>query len=531
MKLRDYQEAAINSIWKYFSDGNTGNPIVAMPTGTGKSPVIGAFCKQVIERFPDQKIMMLTHVKELIEQNFEKLLLMWPTAPAGIFSAGLGRKETSPKIIFGGIGSVKNCPEAFGHVDLLLIDECHRVNPSAETSYCKFIEALKEVNPNLKVIGFTATAYRLGLGMLTEGAIFTDICIDMTTFECFNWFIAYGYLAPLTSKRTRLHINTEGVGLSGGEFKLNQLQGVVDRDEITHAALMEAMEIGHDRQHWLIFSTGVEHAEHIAEFLNTHGVPTGVVHSKMASSQRDANIEAYQNGELRALVNNNVLTTGFDSPWTDMIVCLRPTLSTSLWVQMLGRGTRPYPGKLNCLVLDYARNVEKLGPINDPVLPKKKGDKRGPAPVKLCGECGEHNHCSVRNCTSCGEEFPLTVKFGVFASETEVMKDDGPQVEVFDVDKVVYDRHEKHGAPDSILVQYYSGLQRFKTFVCVEHEGYAKKKAKEWWSKHTDMELPLSVTTALAMTKHLKTPTQIRVWVNKKYPEVLDYGFEDAPLG
>src|SRR5690606_1213266 len=147
MLLRDYQTYAINSIWKYFGDGNKGNPIVAMPTGTGKSLVIGGFTKSVYERYPSQRVMMLTHVQELIEQNFDKLIKMWPSAPAGIYSAGLKRKDTYGKITFASIQSVANVPHLFGHIDLIIIDECHLVSQKEETTYRKFINSLLEVNP------------------------------------------------------------------------------------------------------------------------------------------------------------------------------------------------------------------------------------------------------------------------------------------------------------------------------------------------------------------------------------------------
>lgn len=530
MELRDYQTDAVTGIWDYFTEGNEGNPIVAMPTGTGKSLVIAGFLRRIFEHYPQQKVMMVTHVKELIEQNFEKLLLHWPTAPAGIYSAGLGRKEASPKIVFGGIGTVRNCPELFGKVDLLLIDECHLVSPKSNTSYRKFIDALLEVNPALKVIGFTATQYRLGLGPLVDGELFTDVCYDITNLTDFNRLVAQGYLAPLVPKRTGKALNIEGVKMHGGEFALGQLQDAVNREEITNGALSEAMELGYNRHHWLIFATGIEHAQNIGETLNTWGVPTGVIHSKIPASERKELLAAYERGELRALVNNNVLTTGFDSPWIDMLLILRPTASPGLWVQMLGRGTRPYPGKENCLVLDFARNTTRLGPINDPVMPRKKGKGGGVAPVRECPHCHTYNHASLRFCCECGVEFPLNVKFGVFAGTESIMKDDTPLVEVFDVSKVVYSRHLKQGAPDSILATYYCGLRRFKTYVCIEHQGGAKGLAYRWWKRHTTIEPPISVTGALTLTKHLAVPTQIRVWLNKKYPEILDYGFQENPL-
>lgn len=397
MQFRDYQDYAIESIFRYFEEGGEGNPVVAMPTGTGKSVVIGGFIQRAFQRYPGQRVMKLTHVKELIEQNFEKLLAIWPTAPAGIFSAGLRRRDAYCPITYAGIATAIKAVETFGHVDLLLIDECHLVSPKADTMYQAFINGLKKVNPYLKVIGFTATHYRMGQGLLIEeGGLFTDVCVDMTTLEAFNWFLAEGYLCPLVPRPTRTELDVEGVEIRQGEYNLKQLQEAVDRDEVTHAALLEALEMGHDRQHWLVFASGVEHAIHVAAMLESLGVSATCVHSKMSDGERDQRLADYKAGKYRAMVNNGILTTGFDFPAIDLIVMLRPTQSPGLWVQMLGRGTRPLyaPGfdlettegrlaaiinspKRNCLVLDFAGNTRRLGPINDPVIPKRKGKGGG----------------------------------------------------------------------------------------------------------------------------------------------------------
>jgi DNA repair protein RadD len=198
-----------------------------------------------------------------------------------------------------------------------------------------------------------------------------------------------------------------------------RLQAAVDDADITYRALTEAVQIGQSRRSWTAFASGIDHAIHIAEMLRgTFGIDAAEVHSKMPDKERDRRIEAYKRGELRCIVNKDILTTGFDHPPIDLILMLRPTMSTGLWVQMLGRGTRPYdpaingylPGfptkKFDCCVLDYAGNTRRLGPINDPVIPKPKGKGRaGDAPVKICDACGAYNHTSARFCLVCNNEF------------------------------------------------------------------------------------------------------------------------------
>jgi DNA repair protein RadD len=110
IKLRYYQEDAISAIFKYFSS-HTGNPILALPTGTGKSIVIAEFVRRVLQTWPGQRIIMLTHVKELIAQNAAKLQSIWPNAPMGIYSAGLNSRDMMMPIVFGGVQSVSKAIE------------------------------------------------------------------------------------------------------------------------------------------------------------------------------------------------------------------------------------------------------------------------------------------------------------------------------------------------------------------------------------------------------------------------------------
>ncbi len=562
--LRDYQTESVRSVWSYFQNGGTGNPLIALPTGTGKSLVIAAFAQSVFHYFPNQRIIMLTHVKELIEQNFNKMMTMWPTAPAGVYSAGLKRRDLYNSITFAGIGSVAKRANQFGHIDLIIIDEAHLVSPSQSTMYQKFINELLKFNPHVKVIGLTATPYRLGHGELTEdGGLFTDICIDLTTMEAFNRFISEGYIVSLIPKRTDLVLDVDGVHKRGGEFIASQLQLAVDQTEITEAACREAMELGHDRGSWLVFATGVEHAVHTAEILNHIGVPALVVHGgnkdyKITNQERDDAIARFKSGEVRALVNNNVLTTGFDHPPIDMIVMLRPTSSPGLWVQMLGRGTRPWyaegydlstiEGRLaaieaspkkNCLVLDFGGNTKRLGPINDPVIPGRKGKGTGEAPVKICEAinnegkiCNSWVHASLRICPYCANEFPLHVKIKETAGTDELIKGDLPVVKVFKVDHITYSVHNKQGRPPSMKVSYYCGLKLLQEFVCFEHEGFAARKAKSWWKERSQSDVPQSTTHALEIvTNAVSAATHLRVWTNKKYPEIMACCYDGSAFG
>jgi len=526
---RWYQTEAVDSIFRYFEQKD-GNPVVAMPTGTGKSVVIALFLQIIYQYWAHQRVMMLTHVKELIGQNAAKLLDAWPTAPLGIYSAGLRQRATMNPIIFGGVKSVVNCVEAFGWVDLLIIDECHLINPSASSDYQKIIAKLKEINPKLKVIGLTATWYRLGQGLLTQGNIFTDICYNICDTIGFNRLISEGYLSPPIPKTTKTLLDVSKVSIgSNGDFTQSQLQAAVDKQDVNFSAVSEMVERGQDRHSWLTFCSGIEHAEHIAELLNNYfGIPTVAVHSNMSTGERDAAIKGFKNGDYRALTCNNIFTTGQDHPPIDLIGMLRPTTSTGLWVQMVGRGTRPSPetGKRNCMILDYARNCQRLGPIDDPNIPRPKGGGGGDAPVKICDYCGAFNHARAAFCIDCGQPFVFEQKLIRQADTRQILSSGMPQVERYEVSRVMYNRHvARKSGKTNIKVSYMCGLQMFQEYISFDQTGYALHRAHEWWRQRHESPPPLSTDLALLGLSQLRTPKAIKVWVNKNPPEILSHEY------
>jgi DNA repair protein RadD len=528
---RWYQQEAEQSIFDYFANHN-GNPVIALPTGTGKSIVIANTIKRIFQGWPGQRVIKMTHVKELIEQNSNKLLEAWPQAPLGIYSAGLNRKETHAPIIFGGVGSIVRNLGAFGHRDLGFIDEAHLVSPDAETMYGRVINHFRAINPYFKVIGLSATPWRLGQGYITDGGIFTDICYNLTGVEAFTRLIAEGYLAPLIPKKTNVEIDASGIGISNGDYKQHDLQELVDNEKTTFAALQETMLYAPSRRSAMVFATGIQHAEHINEMLiKVFGQTSVCLHSKKSDEVNEKALADWKAGRVKWAVNMGKLTTGIDHPPLDLIVMLRPTISPVLWVQMLGRGTRPSPatGKQFCMVLDFAGNTKKLGPINDPVIPKKKGKGTGDAPVKICEECGCYNHASVRFCAACNFEFIFEDKFKDTASTEELISTGIPLVEYFNVNKVTYLKHEKIGKPPSVRVTYYCDMQMFKEWVAFDNPK-ARKLALDWLRQRIPLakEYEDGATTdnVLSIAAQLRVPKRIRVWVNKlPYPEVLGYEY------
>jgi DNA repair protein RadD len=364
----------------------------------------------------------------------------------------------------------------------------------------------------------------MGQGKLTDnGGIFTDVIYDKTSMEGFNQLLAEGYLAPLNPLRMKTDIDLSQVGIQKGEFVSTQLEGAMDKADITYKALQETIEAGYNRKSWLIFASGINHAEHIAEQLGAFGIDCAPVHSKRPMEYNDAAIAAFKRGELRSIVNYGKLTTGFNHPAIDLIIGLRPTMSVPLHVQMLGRGTRPFQGKNDCLVLDFAKNVGRLGAINDPQIPNKKGNGNGELPIKICDACGCYNFIRLTHCTNCGAEFSFEVKITANAGTAELIRKEkeAPVIVTYPVDYAIYQKHEKVGMPPSIKATYFSGHDRFNEFVCLQHKGLAKHKANDWWRKRVAFEPPNTVDEAMRHVKVFRTPKLIRVQVNLRYPEII----------
>jgi DNA repair protein RadD len=544
VQFRDYQIAAVESIFNYYRTNN-GNPIVAMPTGTGKSLVIGGFVWQSFMRFgPAQnRLLMLTHVKELIEQNARQLQRVWPQAPLGIYSAGLNQKDTMQPIIYGGVRSVVNNLPAFGYRDAMLVDEGHLISPKGGTTYQKIIDYFTNINPNFRVIMFTATPYRVGQGMLTDGknAIATDICFDITDTNSFNRLIAEGYLAPLISFPKEIGVDFSNFNVVNGDFNQRQVEDAFDITAITERALAEVLRYGHNRRCWLIFASGKDHAEHIAGMLMSYGIVAAAIHDGLSSAERTARLRAFKAGQIRCLVNYNILTTGFDFAPIDLIVMLRATMSPGLWVQMLGRGTRPYnpnnPGdvdprrfpdfKQNCLVLDFGRNGKRLGPINDVKIPGQSSGKKGRLPVRDCLKCGCENHISARVCVNCGEPFTFEVKIDDEVTQDELLRGDTPVVEWFDIERVFYMKYTTRTKGEDVLkASYYcTNGKNYTELVFFGHPRMAGK-ARSWFrQRHSADPIPNTVDEALRYNHEFRQPSRIKVWTNKNYPEILSVEF------
>lgn len=521
LELRPYQRAAIDGLYNYWADKKGDNPIIVAPTGSGKSLIIAHLIKDAMS-YPGTRVLILTHVKELLEQNASELIALYPEADVGFYSASLKKKVLRKPITFAGIQSIhKKAYQMVPAPDLVIVDEAHLIPKNYGTRYNKFLSDLRICNRGVKVVGLTATPYRLDSGWLHEGdnAIFDGIAYDIPVAD----LMEQGFLAPVISKSGVKTIDLSNVGKRGGEYIESELAKAASDPELVTETVAEIVRYGVERKAWIVFACGVNHAELLRAEFETHGIEADVVTGADGMSARADKIERFRRGGSKCLINVNVLTTGFNVPHVDLVAIVRATESTGLYIQIVGRGTRIAPGKENCLVLDYGDNVMRHGFI-DQIKPKIKGrTEDGEAPVKKCPECLTVNHAAVRVCIECGHEFPPPQFNHGTKAYSGAMISTQVQAEWVDVDDVGYAKWRKEGKPDSIRVTYYCGLIKVSEWLCPDHGGYAAER----YQKRMPSLGASAMTTEDAMLEcdHWIKPRRIKVKPNDKFHDIvqLDY--------
>jgi DNA repair protein RadD len=559
MLPRDYQQACHDATWRFLHAHPTKNPLVIMPTGTGKSLQMALLIWHLKTTYPHLRILSLAHVQELVQGNYRELVLSWPSSPAGVYSAGLGVKDHRQDITFCGIQSVAKKAPLFKRVDFVLVDEAHAISDNDTSNYVTFIEGLRKTNPNLIVIGYTATAFRMGMGSLTDGKLFDEIAFDLSDGEAFVWLIENGYLIRPVPKDPGFQLDSDGISINAGEFDTAQTSQALRDQDILERAVDTCIQLGvaQGRKAWLHFCQSIEDAELVADMFTYKGYPHEAVHSRRGD--REEVLAAFQRGELQGVTNKDILTTGYNQKNIDLIGALRLTRSPGLWVQMVGRGTRPdykqgydlstregrehailASAKQTCLVLDFVRNTERLGPINYPRLPKRKGAKGDSSPVvRKCPECNTYTHASRKFCDECGYEFPPPERLNDKPGSGELVatkgvidltkQPDPKEFGVFGVHRMIAMHHEGRGGKvDTMRVDYFCGVRRFSTWVCFAHpeKSFPRQQAERWWKMHGGQgEAPTDIEDAVARVTELNKPKFIKVWVNTKYPEIDAYDF------
>jgi DNA repair protein RadD len=522
--LRPYQQSAIDATYAYLRDGKGTAPIVAACVGAGKSILMARMILDMLAADPGARILSMTHLSELIAQNAAELGRLAPELDIGIYSAGLRSRDRHHNVLFAGIQSIEKRIHQFDPFDLVLIDEAHLVPKNSNTRYRRALDTLRMMNPRTVIVGMSGTPYRLDGGWLHkgEGAIFDGIAYEISISD----LVEAGYLVTPTARRAEASSDITGVHRRGGEFVASEMAERFNTDETVDAAVEELIRAGRDRKAWLVFAASIEHGEHVTAALRARGIDAALLTGQTA--ERDTLTDRFRRGDLRCLVNINVLTAGYNAPACDLVSIMRSTASTALFVQMCGRGLRLHPGKEDCLILDFGGNFERHG-LLDQITPRQPGggSGEGEAPAKPCPQCHTIVHLSARECPDCGYEFPGAGPRHASTAYSGAALSSQIEPVWCDVDGVTYSRHKKAGKPDSVRVTYRCGLRMISEWWCPEHEGYARRKTAQHWAR-MGLELPGTVGEVLDMADDIPKPGRVLVKPEGKYERVIRWEFEEA---
>lgn len=524
---------------------------------SGKSLILAELIKKIMIGFAGQRVIMATHVANLVLQNAQKIIAQYPNCNLGIYSAGLGKKQPWADVIYGGIQSMYKYPEKFGKRDLLFIDEAHLLSPKSDGMYMAFIEGLKKQNPYLKIVGLSATPWRQKGGSLInqENAIFTDIIYDISL----GYLIKRGYLTGLVGKSSVIQADLSGVKKIGGEFNLAQLEKAFDKEELTDAALDEVEKLAFDRKYFLFFCSGLDHCEHVAANLKDRGWECYTITGSTTQKRREFLLNKFRKSRTRiALINNTVLTTGTDLPNADCLVFLRGTQSSALFVQICGRVARPIyadgydlstdagrlaaianGSKSSSLILDYGGNIQRFGAVDLIEAPRSKSgiksDEPTSPPQKICPNCRESLHVTVREC-ACGHIFdaPDRINHETSATTLAIMSTEMASTK-HEIINTIYKSHVAKSGTPCLRVQYYDKMGFLASdYIPFSQFGNIRKMADEWFYEVTDKEdhnkLPRNTEEALAVKHLYNSPSFIHLRRKGKYSEIIKREYEKTLL-
>ncbi len=418
MQLRPYQQEAVIELFQ-FCLGFEHRGLVVLPTASGKTVIFVELVRLLLKRNVNYHVLLLGHTQEIVQQNENKLLAVWPEAPVGVVCAGLGRCEIT-QVISASRDSIVSQLALLPMFDLVIIDEAHLITPEESGRYQRILTDLKSKNPKLKILGFTATPFRSRKGYLhnKEGLNLFD---KVVYHKRIDELTQGTYLCPLRAMTVDANAiaDTSRVRYNANDFYETELYKVTNVESLAEVIVADWQRKTAGRLSTVFYAASLPQARMIEEVLADCGYEFPLITGKTPKLQRVEWLEQFEKGELMGLINFGTLTTGWDSPRMQCIVMSRPTMSPGLFLQVIGRGLRTSPFKTETLLLDYGENLKRFGPI-DRVRPESEDRKRflNKDKIKTCPVCdtllsvyaNECHHCTesfeissrVSECTACG---------------------------------------------------------------------------------------------------------------------------------
>jgi len=543
--LRPYQLTALEVLHAALNKKDI--LLLQAATGAGKTVMVVRMIQRYFFDHPGRSFLILMHKKELVEQ-FMKTFFKFtdiPPADIGVACAGVQADAViNRRVTIASVQTLANHMGKYPGADLVVVDETHRIGHDSDSQYHTILDALRKYKPYHKTIGVTATAYRLGHGMIYGDRCRpgrTNFFPELTHRITYKELVAGGHLMKLTGHVATNELLTDdlkGVSVSG-DYVLNKLGDVMSRAVHVKSAVDGLEKYGADHESVCVFACTIEHANLLTRAFNERGHDAVPIHSKLSPLERTTNIKLWQSGKVRIAVSINILIEGFDFPALSCLVLCRPTKSPTLFVQAIGRILRTAPGKKEAMLIDLTDNTLNFGTdLDNPqfTIPKQ-ADGEGEAPSKVCpgplpsGEvCGAPVHASLMYCPECGFEFPRSEEVEAALGTMKEVKFSEP--EEFAVNDVDYWEHEskKSGKKLMRVVYHCGGIyspKDFSDYVCFpdEYSGYAVERSGEWWEERTEEPFPATLEEGLFLSGTLINPKKIQVVMENGYPLVIGYGF------
>lgn len=520
VEWRPYQRQATNAAVLALKAGKAA--LLVLPTGSGKSLNAGDAARRAHEA--GLRTLIIAPSRELVAQDAAALTFVTGnTVMPSLACAGLGPVDVDGAVVIGTPQTLFRRIEPLGHIDLLIIDEAHRLGRKASGQIHTILAKLRLANPKLMLLGLTATPFRLDSGRLTEG---NDRLFEVIAFAAeYLDLVADGYLAPLVGPRDAIErLDVAGLRIVGGDYAASDLARF-DHDELTARIAAQIVEHGVDRKAWLVFAVSIKHAEHMAAALAGRAIDARLLTGRTSSTERKDLVADFKAGRVRCLVGCDVFSTGFDAPAVDLIAIVRPTCSPVWHVQSAGRGTRLAPDKTDCLILDFAGNFSRLGPIDAPYI-RAKGERArsndDAALTQHCPHCAAIIAAGAMTCPVCDttlktEEKPRrTDTLSTLAARHAVITGLG---QTLPVRGVAYTLHRKPGRPDSIRIGYRVDGYRFATvseWLCCWHPGITGQQARQEWRRRLRQGAPHQIPgdaaeAAAVAPMRLQQPPHVRI--------------------
>jgi DNA repair protein RadD len=518
--LRDYQVQALESIWDSISESNEA--LCVLPTGSGKTVIMSELINRSLEH--NVNILVLINRVQLIEQTAQKLKEYG--LKCGVYCASLNDKDMSSGVTVASVHSIFNTDIA--KIDMLICDETHQaMNEDEDSRYYIFIKKLRDINPKIKIVGFTATPFRASTGPIYgPDKIFKSISFSLPI----EHMIAEGHLVRPISKKPTHQIDLTKLRTRLGEYMQEDVDKLVMDLETMEAHVADAIKRLEGRRKVMWACASIEHAEAIAErILQISGEACSVVHSKLSSETASLERSSFEDLKgRRHIAFVTMMTEGYDYPPGDALVLLRPIRSPVLYIQICGRVLRPYEGKTDALILDYGRVVETLGPISDPYIPETgKRKKYLETLMGFCKACLSYIDIKATICPDCGHEKEIerrSSKVSSRAFEGSLLKKE-PIEKTMGVRSVFLSRFLSKNGNECLKITYLPTSLSDKPiyeFFATTNEYVIRKRLVP---RLNDLGISYGSIPHM-MRANAKTPSSIN-YLMTKYPEVIRLVFDD----